>query len=343
MPAVTYNFLPEGGTLASGVRAPTALTQGGVSGYINLDPEGIATDVADEAGVLPDSDTPAWTKLGTVAATSSGGILNIPDASAVDRALYRRIEAGLVSTSPAYLAFRLRLNSTSSKYGNAVVPHVASWNVIRDNARGMSLAVDEDGTWLLESSGGDNTGAGLKMSTSGYHIYELWKVKAADWRLYVDGRFVTSIDFGDGATATETDFLFGSQTGNLVDVDYDWVHYKITTLLPATSPTADFVFDSGVAGTVWDMSTILMLENLYGEAGNVKYKYGAGETTTPTLNGSFLTAANLALEVDPTGRYFRLNVQLNGDGSQDAGWGGMQIGATTRRQVARALGRGLAG
>jgi len=53
MPIATQRFLPDNGTLAAGVREVAGLTQGGVVGYVNLDPEGITNDVEYEADDLP--------------------------------------------------------------------------------------------------------------------------------------------------------------------------------------------------------------------------------------------------------------------------------------------------
>lgn len=119
-----------------------------------------------------------------------------------------------------------------------------------------------------------------------------------------------------------------------------------------TSPTSTIVIDSGKAGTVWDMSTFDALENPYHEdgglratagSGTLKYKYGAGESNPPTLNGSFLTETQMASESDPTGRYFKLQVQFNSaNGYEQAAFCGATITATLAERIGVLVNGGLA-
>ncbi|HYE91770.1 MAG TPA: hypothetical protein VEA38_12150 [Terriglobales bacterium] len=337
MSAVTFRFLPENGTLASGVREPGAATQNGLAAYINLDPN-VSNDVEYEAAALPSASSPAWTNngIGAPSESVSGGELSV-SAETGEALYYSLARSGLASASPAYMRLRIKIteSGTDRVYGffARIDDGTKRWEVLG--------FVDRYVASILASS---VAGVGASVTATTYHVIELCKINAAKLSVYADGRwaFDCPASYYPASAAADT-FYFGPYlpTGTTTAV-ISSVHLKDATLWPSSSPTADFAFDSGVAGTVWDMSTIKMLENLFGEAGNLKYKYGAGETTSPTLNGSFLTAANLALESDPTGRYLRINVQLNGDGSQDAGWGGMEIAATTRRLVQPALGRGLA-
>lgn len=106
-----------------------------------------------------------------------------------------------------------------------------------------------------------------------------------------------------------------------------------------TSPVGSVVIDSGVSGTTWDMSTFDALINMYQEYnpqvqigfGTLKYKYGAGESDPPSLNGSYLTEAQMQAEADPVGRYFKLEVQyISANGYEQASFNGATIDGAFR-------------
>lgn len=325
--ATTLHFLPEGGTLSSGVRAPTALTQGGLDSYINLDPGAIADDLAYEGTVLPDADTPVWTKSGTGTPSVSGGVLNFIDASAPTESLfYSRTITEPQPATPCIIVARVRINSItrfSPSYEAALLFYIGDSAGIRAAVAfsGETLSIADV---IAARSLGGTVGPGLGV----WAVVEIRRVNSTTIEAYLDGKVVARWPYSDISSSVGQSVTFGSTGSGIVNADIDYVRAKFTTMLPTTSPTADYVFGPFGSGTVWDMSTIRMLENLFGEAGSVKYKYGAGDTATPTLSGSFQTAAQLTSEADPTGSYLRINVQLTGDGSQDAGWGGMSIDAT---------------
>ena len=324
MPALTQRFMPEGATLASGVREPGALADNGVGIYLNLDPA-VSLDVDYTADALPESASPAWTKSGTQSASVAGGELTLSDTSGADSIGYDRAEAGADTASSALLGARMKLTADD---GGAI----SNILDIRDGTREVGIGLHTDGIVVNDFAGekpfelGDD-----RIDTSIYHTYEICKVTNVRMDLYIDGRYALSVPYSALRSLAGNDgFLFGmfsnARTSTAV---YDRVYYKISTLWPSDSPTFDKDFDSGSNDTVWDMSTIKMVENLFGEEGNVKYKYGAGNAAAPALNGSFLTEAQIQSEADPTGRFLRIQGQLNGDGSQDAGWGGFEIAMTT--------------
>jgi len=83
--------------------------------------------------------------------------------------------------------------------------------------------------------------------------------------------------------------------------------------------------DSGVDDSDWDMSSIEIFENPNSEAGTIKYQYAYGNSADPTnWNGDWKTKGEIQALSDPSGRYFRLKIQLSGDGTQNAiisdGW-----------------------
>lgn len=342
---ISLTFFPDGGTLDSGVREPSGAVVGGVARYINLDPTGIADDVSYTASVLPTSATPAWTKGGTASESVSGGELQLSDVSSGDRIDYEIQESGMATASPAYMSIRCKI--TSGAHASQPV-NGGLYAEVWDGTRRAFFAIDGSGAWGTLPESSDIIAMGIGLGTSSYHTYEIRKVKNTEVHLYIDGLLACSCSylFFNNSTTTKR-FSFGTRyygTGEGYITD---VKYKVSTLLPSTSPTAEFIYDSGVDGTTWDMSSIVMLENLYGEAGSITYEYGASNSSPPSLSGSYQDQTALKTESDPTGRYFRLKVKLTGDGSQDAGWGGMKIDVTYVAPAAgttfgsHALGRGL--
>jgi hypothetical protein len=146
-----------------------------------------------------------------------------------------------------------------------------------------------------------------------------------------------------GSTRTRADFSSGANVGIAVD----WQNTSNTFQLGAdflrswppyltTSPTSYLILDSGIDGTSWDMSTFIALENEFKEYspqsqigfGTLKYKYGAGNSSPPSLNASWLTKAQMASESDVTGRYFKLAVQyISATGAEMPSFNGASIDA----------------
>lgn len=101
--------------------------------------------------------------------------------------------------------------------------------------------------------------------------------------------------------------------------------------------SADCTFsqiDAGFAGSTWDMSAMLTVENPSAESGTIRYKYAVSEspiTDTYASNPSaysadWLTLAQFQALPDVTGRYIRIAQQLGGTGTQDATTGSFAIG-----------------
>lgn len=146
-----------------------------------------------------------------------------------------------------------------------------------------------------------------------------------------------TITRSDYSTDTRIGLVFYSSNGNttnpvvLCDFIRNWPPYL------TTEPTSDIVIDSGADDTIWDMSTFLPVTNPYQEYntqpqigfGSISYQYGAGNSNPPALNGSDLTEAQMQAEVDPTGRYFRLQVKYTSPtGIEEASFQGASIHVT---------------
>lgn len=318
-------FLPAGGSLATGIREVAALTQGGVAGYINLDPK-VSLDVDYTADALPTAASPAWTGGASGAGQSesvSGGELSTNDAGS-GTTTYARTEASLATGLPALIGARCKVASEN----NTGIPVFLG---LSDGTKQLGIRWRPSVNRVIfcdfgsQDRGGGLTDA-LDLDITAYHVYEVCKITSSRVDLYIDGVRQASIAYSAFGAAGGKTFDFGHPSGSgQAAATWDEVWYKITTLWPSTSPVADFNLDSGVDDARWDMSTFLALENLYGEEGNVRYRAAAGNASGAAVSGSWLTAAQMASEADKIGRYLHLAVQLNGDGSQDAGFGGIEI------------------
>lgn len=160
------------------------------------------------------------------------------------------------------------------------------------------------------------------------------RLSATTWRFYIqspdDANFSTeqasgTISWTPGAAIYFSMNLYRySGTASAFVDNVSWGSYA------SSSPTAILVdTDSGIAGSIFDMSSISNRENLGGETGSINYKYAYGEDVNPTnWNASWLTLAQLQAEADVTGRYFRLQSQHVSDGTKNASLQDLTIDAT---------------
>lgn len=322
---VTMSFFPHGATLEAGLRNPLAALRNGVNQYLNLDPAAGA-DVSYTPNVLPESATPAWTKAGTQGAAVAAGVLTMTDTDGNDRIDYFRNEAGVVAGSSAWLAVRTQVVSGAhSSTGLLNGLNVEIW----DGARRGFYQIDDHGVWQTSPSASNNALAGARADfTTSFRTVEICKKTNQEFQVYIDGLplFANGYSFSENS-AGNNGFRFSTRANTGTGtIRIEHVKYRISSLWPSSSPGTTFVLDSGSDDTVWDLSSLKSYENLYGEAGSVRYQFAAGNSVTPgALNGSNLTQVQLAAASDPTGRYLYLRVVLVGNGAQDAGWGGISI------------------
>jgi len=91
----------------------------------------------------------------------------------------------------------------------------------------------------------------------------------------------------------------------------EWKEWRWYSGYATDNPTVTLAdVDSGADDSEWDMSTI----DFAGDTTNLTYKYAYGNTASPTNWSAALSLANLKLEANPTGRYFRLQIIVASDG-----------------------------
>lgn len=233
---------------------------------------------------------------------------------------------------------------------------------------GIALARDSANTpstprfHLISSNNGTNNVDASTYATDGVligrHIYIRMKRTTNDFSCYysVDGVSwtqltsspVTRSDFSSDANLGIT--ANTSNTSNRCKASCDFI--RTWPPYDTSSPVSSIVVDSGASGTVWDMSTFNALVNASREdggyratvrLGTLKYQYGAGESSPPSLNGSHLTEAQMQSEGDPTGRYFKLQVQYNSaNGYELASFHGATITASLTSRIGVLVNGGLA-
>jgi hypothetical protein len=220
-----------------------------------------------------------------------------------------------ISTSSATTFERARLEYVSSKLEVAQVSNTAG--------TGVYTPVDITGTL----GNAPYVFVRLKRGTNTFtHYYSL---DGFNWSLigsHTNNAFSADQKLGASWANASTTAITGT-----LDFIRNWPPYD------TTSPSASIVIDSGSSGTAWGMSSFIGLENPYMEYapysqigfGTVKYQFGASDTNPPTLNGTWLSLATIQAQSNPTGRYFKLSVQLNAtNGYEFTAFAGGSIQAT---------------
>lgn len=94
---------------------------------------------------------------------------------------------------------------------------------------------------------------------------------------------------------------------------WEFDNYERFSGFDATSPVITLAhIDSGLADSEWFMNTV----DFAGSSAGLKYQYAHGNAANPVnWNGVWLTLAQLLLEPNPTGQYFRLRIQVASDGA----------------------------
>lgn len=106
---------------------------------------------------------------------------------------------------------------------------------------------------------------------------------------------------------------------------YQFDFIRNTLPYDTASPTSSIVLGPFGSGTIWDPSTFAPEENPYQEFepysqigfGTLKYQIGAGDSSPPTLNGTWLDAAGIQALSTLTGSYLKLAVQYNSAAGYD--------------------------